>query len=133
MPLSEREQQLLEQLEQQLSDEDPRFATSMREPDRPSLSTRNIVLGAVLAALGLGVLLWGVSAQLIWLGVIGVVAIAAGIYVASLRPARGGEDSSTGSTGRRRTPAGSGAATASSSSFMSGLEQRWEERRRQDP
>ena len=127
MPLSEREQKLLEQLEQQLSADDPRFATSMSETGRAGFSTRHLVFGAVAAVVGLGVLLWGVSAQLIWLGLIGMAVTAAGIYVATTRPRAQRNPDSTG--GPARQPAGA----PRSSSFMDGLEQKWDERRRQEP
>lgn len=127
MPLSEREQKLLEQLEQQLSADDPRFATSMSETGRAGFSTRHLIFGAVAAVVGLGVLLWGVSAQLIWLGLIGMAVTAAGIYVATTRPRAQRNPDST--DGPARQPAGA----PRSSSFMDGLEQKWDERRRQEP
>ncbi len=130
MPLSEREQKLLEQLEQQLSADDPRFASSMSETGRTGLSTRNLIIGAVAAVVGLGVLLWGVSSQLIWLGLIGLAVMAAGIYVATSR-SRGRADGSP-STSRPQQPAGAGNGRRSSG-FMDDLEQRWEQRRQQDP
>lgn len=118
MPLSEREQKLLEQLEQQLNAEDPHFATSMSEAGISRYSTRRLVIGAVTAVLGLGALLWGVSQQLIWLGIIGFVIMAAGVYVATSRT----KDPSTRSTG-------SSGAAKKNTPFMDSLEQRWEERR----
>ena len=122
MPLSEREQKLLEQLEQQLNAEDPHFATSMSETGTSRFSTSRLVAGAVTAAVGLGVLLWGVSQQAIWLGILGFVLMAVGVYVGTAR-------TKAGSTGR-----GPGAASAKKNSpFMDGLEQRWEQRRHQDP
>jgi hypothetical protein len=122
MPLSEREQKLLEQLEQQLNAEDPHFATSMSETGTSRFSTSRLVAGAVAAAVGLGVMLWGVSQQAVWLGIIGFVLMAVGVYVGTAR-------TKAGPTGRA-----SGAASAKKHSpFMDGLEQRWEQRRHQDP
>lgn len=130
MPLSEREQKLLEQLEQQLSADDPRFASSMSEVSRVGFSTRNLIIGAVAAAVGLGVLLWGVSAQAIWLGLIGLAVMAAGIYVATSRPRVKDGDSVSSSSSPE--PAGSGGGRRPGG-FMGDLEQRWEQRRHQDP
>jgi Protein of unknown function (DUF3040) len=122
MPLSEREQKLLEQLEQQLNAEDPHFATSMSETGASRFSTSRLVAGAVTAAVGLGVMLWGISQQAIWLGIIGFVLMAVGVYVGTAR-------TKAGSAGRA-----SGTASAKkNSAFMNGLEQRWEQRRHQDP
>ncbi|MDI3331794.1 MAG: DUF3040 domain-containing protein [Micrococcus sp.] len=122
MPLSEREQKLLEQLEQQLNAEDPHFATSMSETGTTRFSTSRLVAGAVTAAVGLGVLLWGVSQQAIWLGIIGFVLMAVGVYVGTARTKAGSTGRSSGAaSGRKNSP------------FMDGLEQRWEQRRHQDP
>ena len=127
MPLSEREQKLLEQLEQQLSADDPRFASSMSESTGSGFSTRNLIIGAVAGAAGLAILLWGVSSQLIWLGLIGLVVLAAGIYLATSRPRRGSSETTP------RDPAQQPAGARRSSAFMTDLEQRWDERRRQEP
>ena len=45
MPLSEHEQKMLEQLEKQLHEEDPKFADSMGADALRRFSTRHIVLG----------------------------------------------------------------------------------------
>lgn len=130
MPLSEREQKLLEQLEQQLSADDPRFASNMSETGRSSFSTRNLIIGAIAAVVGLGVLLWGVSSQLIWLGVIGLAVTAGGIYVATTSP-KPSKKAVSGDDAASPEPAGAGGRRPSG--FMDDLEQRWEERRRQEP
>ena len=56
MPLSEHEQKLLEQLERQLHEDDPKFASSMGSDPGRTWSTRHIVIG-VLATLAGGCLL----------------------------------------------------------------------------
>ena len=122
MPLSEREQKLLEQLEQQLNAEDPHFATSMSETGTSRFSTSRLVTGAVTAAVGLGVLLWGVSQQAIWLGIVGFILMAVGVYVGTARTKARTADSANG-----------GAPARKNSPFMDGLEQRWDQRRHQDP
>ena len=53
MPLSEHEQRLLEQLEQQLHAEDPKFASHMESASGRSLSTRHIVVGSLVAIAGI--------------------------------------------------------------------------------
>ncbi|WP_124109587.1 DUF3040 domain-containing protein [Kocuria rhizophila] len=125
MPLSEHEQQLLAQLEKQLHEDDPRFASSMHtETVRGRGSMRNVVLGVVLAVVGLGVLLAGVSTQLIVVGVLGFVIMAGGTYVATLRTkAPAGEASSTAGT-----PGGAGPAPKKPSTFLQGLEEKWDKR-----
>ncbi|MDO4919969.1 DUF3040 domain-containing protein [Kocuria sp.] len=125
MPLSEHEQQLLAQLEKQLHEDDPRFASSMHtEAVRGRRSMRNVVLGVVIAVVGLGVLLVGVATQLIVVGVLGFVVMAAGTFVATLR--------SADSTAAQDTPAApgqrAGASGRRSSSFLQGLEEKWDRR-----
>ncbi|MDN5639182.1 MAG: DUF3040 domain-containing protein [Actinomycetia bacterium] len=130
MALSERERQLLEQLEQQLHAEDPTFADTMQEEHprtRPGagLSGRNLVLGIVVAVLGLGLVLLGVSTQLILVGVLGFLVMAGGVYLATLRRREDGAGpESSGRTSRPRTQARGG-------SFMQRLEQQWEDRHRE--
>ena len=125
MPLSEHEQQLLAQLEKQLHEEDPRFASSMHtEAAQGRASMRNVVLGVVLAVVGLGVLLAGVATQLIVLGVVGFVVMAGGAYVATVRGRETTHEPASGPGSARR--AGSGSST--SSTFLQGLEEKWEKR-----
>ncbi|MBD2763387.1 DUF3040 domain-containing protein [Kocuria sp. cx-455] len=122
MPLSEHEQQLLAQLEKQLHQDDPRFASTMQpEPTRGRGSKRNVVLGVVIAVVGLGVVLAGVVANLIILGVLGFIIMGVGVYVAFI-PAGGSLGSST-SAGPKR-----GGSTKSSSGFLRNLEQKWDQR-----
>lgn len=118
MPLSEHEQQLLAQLEKQLHADDPRFVTSMGSRAVRGASTRNIVLGIVIAVVGLLVLLGGVVIDSIVVGVLGFVVMGAGVYVATLRsgkPRPGGE-------------AGKGGPPRRSSPFLQNLEERWDQR-----
>jgi hypothetical protein len=97
MPLSEHEQKLLEQLEKQLHEDDPKFANSMGSDPIRSWSTRHIVIGVLGTIAGILLLLVGVSLQNIFLGVLGFIVMGAG---------------------------------KSKNSFMSNLEERWDERRR---
>ncbi len=122
MPLSEHEQRLLEQLEKQLH-EDRRFASNMKAPASTGrLSTRNIALGILLVILGLAGLLFGISQQLIVVGVIGFAVMFGGVMLALKK-------SATGKVGQARVP-GAKAASGSNSQFMSGLEEKWNQRKR---
>src|SRR3954470_10980473 len=73
MPLSEHEQKLLEQLERQLHEDDPKFANSMGSDPGRSWSTRHIVIGVLATLAGVLLLLVGVSLQNIFVGVLGFV------------------------------------------------------------
>ncbi|HVA59959.1 MAG TPA: DUF3040 domain-containing protein [Mycobacteriales bacterium] len=84
MPLSEHEQRLLEQIEQALYAEDPKFASSYRNTDLKSHYHRRVVRCALLLVAGLVLLLAGVITKLTPLGVAGfvvmLVAIMLGIW-----------------------------------------------------
>lgn len=122
MPLSEHEQQLLAQLEKQLHQEDPRFASTMQpEPTRGRGSKRNVVLGVVIAVVGLGIVLAGGATNLILLGVLGFIVMGVGVYVAII-PAKG-ERAGSSSAGPKK-----GGSPKSSSGFLQNLEQKWDQR-----
>jgi hypothetical protein len=120
MPLSEHEQKLLEQLEKQLHEDDPKFANSMGSDPGRSWSTRHVVIGVLGALAGVFLLLVGVTLQNIFVGVLGFIVMGGGVYFATMRSSSSGKGSKsgTGKAGKQR------------SSFMSSLEERWDERRR---
>ncbi|MFW0107958.1 DUF3040 domain-containing protein [Rothia sp. P7181] len=123
MPLSEREQQLLAQLEQQLNAEDPKFASSMSSSETSSVvtySARHLVLGVLIALVGLGVVLAGVSTKLILLGVFGCVITGVGVYVATLK------DSSKAAVKTSSSKVRS--SSKNTSRFMKDLEEKWDKR-----
>ncbi len=122
MPLSEHEQKLLEQLERQLQADDPKFASSLGNDRMRTLSTRHIVIGALAAVLGLLVLLAGVAAQLIIVGVAGFLIMGGGVYWASTQGAK--------AAARKDNKSGK---AKSQGNFMTNLEDRWEDRRREEP
>ena len=57
MPLSEHEQKMLEQMEQALAAEDPRFASQMKGSGFTGPRGRRAILGALGVLLGLGTVL----------------------------------------------------------------------------
>jgi hypothetical protein len=120
MPLSEHEQKLLEQLEKQLHEDDPKFASSMGSDPGRTWSTRHVVLGVLGTLAGVLLLLVGVSMQNIFVGVLGFVLMGAGVYFATMRSAAAGKAKAKGP----------GKGGKSRGSFMSNLEERWDERRR---
>ncbi|XAS68962.1 DUF3040 domain-containing protein [Micrococcaceae bacterium Sec5.7] len=123
MPLSEHEQKLLEQLEKQLHEDDPKFANSMgSDPGRP-WSTRHVVIGVLGTLAGILVLLVGVTIQNIFVGVAGFVVMGAGVYFATMRSSAAGKAKAGGNSGK---------PGKARSSFMNSLEERWDERRRGD-
>src|SRR5690625_1618744 len=126
MGLSDREQEVFAEIESQLISEDPKFASQMQMHSSGPMrrfSTRNIVLGVLMATIGIVVLLTGVTIDAIWLGIVGFIIMGGGIFLATKRTTR--PPSKSGGRG------GSGHQSKSNPGFMEGLESRWDERRRQ--
>ena len=77
MPLSEHEQRQLEQIEQALYADYPRFAHAARRSDPRVHYKRRVVEAAFGFLLGIGLLLGGVVSMIIWIGVAGFVVMLA--------------------------------------------------------
>ena len=144
MALSERERQMLEEMEEAIRAEDPRFASQMNGVRAPGGDRRRMALGIVGALAGLGLVLLGINTS-IWVGVAGFALIVASVALA-LTPGRSGDGAglgvvgSDGSVRRARTPRSKGASrqgkgrspkSKHQGSFMQRMEARWEERRQQ--
>ena len=128
MPLSEYEQRVLEQMERQLTSDDPRLANTLTQ--RGHRPFGRYVIAGVGASVGLLLLVLGAANSLPWLGVIGFVVMFAAVAFAFAAPHR--------SSGHRSGPRGvvqsdgqvkPAPPTRQKSSFMSRLEERWERRR----
>ena len=128
MPLSEYEQRVLEQMERQLTSDDPRLANTLTQ--RGHRPFGRYVIAGVGASVGLLLLVLGAANSLPWLGVIGFVVMFAAVAFAFAAPHR--------SSGHRSGPRGvvqadgqvkPASPARQKSSFMSRLEERWERRR----
>ena len=75
MPLSEHEQRLLDEIEQALYAEDPKFAATVRSARRPSRTRRTAVLCILGVVLGLCLVLVGLLTTVIALSVVGFVLV----------------------------------------------------------
>ncbi|CCH77079.1 conserved hypothetical protein [Nostocoides japonicum T1-X7] len=137
MPLSDREQHLLEQMEQALSAEDPKFASHMRGVGGLAQRRRYIV-AAVGFLVGLGVVLVGVNLSNMWVGAIGFVVMVAAVVQAVAPPRKRKNqvplgpvrpDGSVGTTHSRTRSKGRAPKARPSGTFMQRLEQRWDRRR----
>jgi Flp pilus assembly protein TadB len=107
VPLSEHEQRLLEQIEQALYAEDPKFASAVRAGRSRTHTRRWIIVATIGVLAGLAVVLVGLAAKLIVLGVVGFVLIVAScVYVATMfsakPPGRNPEVGEGGSRPRRQ-------------------------------
>ena len=117
MPLSDHEQRLLDEIEQALYAEDPKFAASVRAARTRSRTRRSIGLCVLGVVAGLALVLVGLIAQIIALSVIGFVLVvgACGYGAQVLR-------------GRQRGAAPAGRSTPAPKS--AGLRSRMEDRLR---
>jgi hypothetical protein len=116
MPLSEHEQRLLEEMERSLYHNDADFvATVGNRGGRRNY--RTIVIGILVALLGVAVIIGGVAIRQPLLGVVGFVIMFIGVLLAFSRPKRGVTDA----------PAEPAAAT-SKPGFMDRLNERWDKR-----
>ncbi|WP_431678139.1 DUF3040 domain-containing protein [Kitasatospora sp. KL5] len=121
MPLSEHEQRLLEQMERALYAEDPKFASALEGTGLRTYTRRRVYLAAAGFVAGIGLLMGGMVAQLIWVSVIGFL-VMLGCAVLAV-------------TGWRRGALGHGSAAKASpaprrkANVMDRMEQRWQRRR----
>lgn len=75
MPLSEHEQRLLDQIEQALYQEDPKFAASVRSARTRSRTRRSMSLCILGVLVGLALALVGLLVPIIALAVVGFVLV----------------------------------------------------------
>ena len=140
MPLSEHEQRLLDQIERALYQEDPKFASSVRQTDLRTHMRRRLRRAALVLTLGFAVLLvgligYGGSPLGTVIGIAGFVVMVGALLLAMsswrrLQP-RGGVDLHVVDSGERPTrPQRSKPAKASggAGSFKGKLEERWRRR-----
>jgi hypothetical protein len=127
VPLSEHEQRQLEQIEQALYSDYPRFASAVRATDPRVHYKRRVIEAAFGFLLGIGMLLGGVVSKYIWIAVTGfVVMLACAMW--GLNSYRHMNGTAVG-RGQPR-PQGRKNAKATKVTMMERLEERW--RRRQE-
>jgi hypothetical protein len=119
VPLSEHEQRLFDQIEQSLA-KDPKFANAVRASDPRFHAKRRIIFAALIAVIGLAVVVLGVASKNPLIGVAGFV-VMLGAAVFGYQAARHGKGQplkvvggTTVRPGRARKP-----------SIIDRLEERW--------
>ena len=123
MPLSEREQRILEQLERDLTTEDPKLATAMK--DGPRASFTRVALAIVGIVVGLLLLLVGVAQSQAIIGVVGFAVMLAAVVAASTPSKKAklkvvGESGMPVSAQVKKSP--------KKPSFTQRMEERWDKR-----
>jgi hypothetical protein len=138
VPLSEHEQRQLEQIEQALYADYPRFANAVRATDPRVHYKRRVIEAAVGFLIGVGLLLTGVVIKLIPLGVAGfVVMLACSMWaVTSYRHMVGITTARVPAKDRRpgrdRRAAKQPRPGKQSGGLMERLEERWRRRQERD-
>ncbi|MFD7920405.1 DUF3040 domain-containing protein [Streptomyces sp. NPDC059740] len=131
MPLSEHEQRMLEQMERALYAEDPKFATTLEGSGLRSYTRRRVYQAVAGFLVGIALLMAGMVAQVIWLGVVGFLVMlgCAVLAVTSWRRApKPGEQPRPGREGRGRGPAAR-RDERQRRTMMNRIEDRWQRRR----
>jgi hypothetical protein len=144
MPLSEHEQRLLDEIEQALYAEDPKFASQMQGSKARDRLRHRIMVGVLAVLAGLVLVVLGVVNEAVWLGAIGFALMVGGAAYAvtpprSPKPTLGavGQDGTVrahaptkGNGGRSGRPRKADKPRQSGSTgFMQRLEERWDKRR----
>jgi hypothetical protein len=110
VPLSDHEQRLLDEIEQALYAEDPKFAASVRSARTRSRTRRSAVLCAFGVVAGLSLVLVGLLTNLIVLSVVGFVLVvgSCGYAAQIIRGTRGRSTSApvSGASARPARPGG---------------------------
>lgn len=127
MPLSDHEQKLLAQMEQALYAEDPKFATTLTGRQRGVGSVSRALVAVASVAVGLTLIIVGISIDQLWVSVIGFVVMFGGVVFAVAAPASRTVPADTPTKGGSRG-ARSGPSPRAKSSFVQRMEERWERR-----
>ncbi|MCU1558703.1 MAG: rane protein [Microbacteriaceae bacterium] len=115
MPLSEQEQRLLEEMERSLYHNDADFVASVGTPHgRPKV--RTVVVGILIAILGVAVIVTGVVLRLPIVGIAGFVLMFVGVLMAISSPRRGAAAPAPAEPTHQRA------------SFMDRMNERWDKR-----
>jgi len=130
--LSEHEEALLQQMEEALYAEDPRFASRIEKTKSRGLGRGRMVAGVIAGVAGLGLVVFSAMSSAIWLGAVGFAIMVGGIvYAITPSKSKLAAVAADGTTKPRQTRTGKAKAGSSKQgTFMERLEERWEKRRR---
>lgn len=148
MPLSEEELRLLEQMERALSEEDPKFASTLRGTSLRRVARRRAMAAGAVFAVGIVVLMTGAITQIWPIGIVGFVVMlgSATFGLNALRSqTQAGPSAEAGPSsdeqgaraftvidGGRRTRSRQRRSGAGSAGFMDRMEERWRRRREEN-
>jgi threonine/homoserine/homoserine lactone efflux protein len=126
VPLSEEEQRLLEQMEEALAAEDPKFVSALRGASARTHHRRLTILAAFGFVVGIAILMTGAVLAKTYIAVPGFVVMLGCAYLALVHVRHMNDPDVPDNV----TPIGKGkAATPRQSGFMNRMEDRWRRRR----
>lgn len=102
MGLSEREQQLLDELERGLYASDSSLAHKLGKPG--ARSPKRVIAGGSLAVIGLSLLVVAVMLQVAWFGVAGFLVMLSGLILATSSNPNTDNDAATAGQKRKQKP-----------------------------
>jgi hypothetical protein len=127
MPLSEHEQRLLDEMERNLYQNDADFVANISQTPRRKPAYRAIVVGVLVAVIGVAALILGVATRLPVVGILGFLFMFAGVLLAITPGRRRGGEALFDAQGGTAQP-GSAGRQKGSSDFMDRLGERWDKR-----
>ena len=122
MPLSEQEQRLLDEMERSLYHNDADFVATVN-PRRGKPNYTVLVIGVIVAVLGIATLVAGVIVRQPLVGVLGFAVMFVGVLLAVAPPRR-----AASADERIAEPTPGRKTSSSSASFMDNLNERWDRR-----
>jgi hypothetical protein len=131
VPLSEHEQRLLDQIERALYQEDPKFASTVRQTDLRTHMKRRLVKAGLVLALGFALLLTGAVLPNALVGIAGFAVMVGSLLLAMNAWKRMGQGPPVATSEAPARPGRRPARprpAASSGGRMSRLEERWKRR-----
>jgi len=132
VPLSEHEQRLLDQIERALYQEDPKFASTVRQTDLRTHMKRRLVKAALVLVVGFGLLLTGAVLPNYIVGIVGFLVMVGALLLAMSAWKRLGQGAApTGPEAGRRSTGGRPSRPRSSrggGGLVHRLEERWKRR-----
>lgn len=135
MPLSDHEQRLLSEMEQQLVADDPKFASAMQGARTRTRAGSRLAIGGLAVVAGMVMLVLSVAYQRnlgsfgIVLSVLAFIAMLAGASYAFSRPSKPGPTGVVTEDGGTRPRTGQPSHSRPTGGMMERLEQRWAKRK----
>ena len=129
MPLSEEEQRLLEQMEEALAAEDPKFVSALRGASSRAQAKRIAIAATVTFFVGVALLMTGAVLMMTVVAVGGFIVMLASAYVALTHWRRLREPDLPDNVHSIEKAKGRRSAVPKSSGFMNRMEDRWRRRR----